>query len=56
MKIERPTVRKVKLYCEDCNNVNKFYFTNKEIYMKVSVTAICFNCNELKRFNMKNED
>ena len=46
-KIPRPSVKEVKIKCEDCSLEGTIFFTNREIW---SNTKIKQNCKQCKKF------
>ena len=47
---KRPTVEKVKIFCEGCDAESHVFFTRKEILENVKIHQQCNSCNKFTKW------
>ncbi len=51
-RTERPSTKRVMMYCENCNCQDKHFMTNKQIYEKSERMVWCDVCDKITAFRI----
>jgi hypothetical protein len=55
-RIEKPSTKKVILYCKGCNSLDEHFMTNAEIYSNAIRLVWCTVCNKMTKWQTKRKE